>query len=327
MHYYKTGVNGKITLYNFSMLKYNWAILNNRKGKIVMKKLFALCLVVALMVSCFAGCGANDNSVDPMKDMLSYADAEDQKDAQVQKDNVVSDSTNTDSDMAYVQNKGTLIVGITDYAPMDFKDENGEWTGFDAEFARFFGEKLGVEVVFQEIQWSSKFFELEGKTIDCIWNGMTISDEVLLNTNCSDAYVKNAQVIVMKANRAEEYGSGADLMFAAEEGSAGEQALKDNGIANYIPVYDQATAMMEVAAGTADACVIDLTMANAMTGEGTSYADLTIVAELTSEVYGVGFRKGSNMTAEFNAVMKELMNDGTLDALAEKYQLTLVKGE
>ena len=210
---------------------------------------------------------------------------------------------------------------------MDFKDENGEWTGFDAEFARIFGEKLGVEVVFQEIQWSSKFFELEGMTIDCIWNGMTISEDVLLNTNCSDAYVKNAQVIVMNTERVGEYDSGEDLLFAAEEGSAGEQALKDNGITNYIPVYDQATAMMEVAAGTADACVIELTMANAMTGVGTSYEDLTIVTELTSEEYGVGFRKGSDVTEEFNRIMKELMNDGTLDMLADKYQLTLVKGE
>ena len=289
----------------------------------VMKKLFALCLALVMVLSCFAGC---KNAKFDEEDMLSYVGDEEKtaNDIASNSDSSKNDSneSSSDSDMAYILDKGTLIVGITDYAPMDFKDENGEWTGFDAEFARIFAEKLGVEVVFQEIQWSSKFFELEGKTIDCIWNGMTISEDVLLNTDCSDAYVKNAQVIVMSID-----DSGEDLLFAAEEGSAGEQALKDNGITNYIPVYDQATAMMEVAAGTADACVIDLTMANAMTGVGTSYEDLAIVTELTSEEYGVGFRKGSDVTEEFNRIMKELMNDGTLDMLADKYQLTLVKGE
>lgn len=260
-----------------------------------MKKLLSLVLAAVILAGMLCACGAKDS----------------------------------DSDLAYVQKKGTLVVGITDYAPMDYKDENGEWTGFDAEFARAFGEKLGVEVVFQEIQWSSKFFELDAKTIDCIWNGMTISDEVLLNTSCSDPYVKNAQVVVMSADKVTDYAdaaSMADLLFAVEEGSAGEAALTDNGLSNYTPVEDQATALMEVAAGTADACVIDLTMADAMTGEGTSYANMAKGIELTSEEYGVGFRMESDMTAKFNEVMAELMNDGTLDALAEKYQLTLVKG-
>ena len=293
-----------------------------------MKKIFAMVLTFAMVLFCFAGC----NNAKPGNDALA-----DSANGSYQPDNTGtgeennaqsgSDSSLEASDLEYILNKGTLIVGITDYAPMDFKDENGEWTGFDAEFARIFGQKLGVEIIFQEIQWSSKFFELEAKTIDCIWNGMTISEDVLLNTSCSDAYVKNAQVIVMKADLASDYADGTDLFFAVEEGSAGEQALKDSGITNYIPVYDQATAMMEVAAGTADACVIDLTMANAMTGEGTSYDNMKIVAELTSEVYGVGFRKDSDVTAKFNEIMKDLMNDGTLDALASKYELTLVKGE
>ena len=294
----------------------------------VMKKMFALVMTLVFALFCFAGCNKSKPDEDMMMGFVGdTAQADDKGAANNDMSQNADDSSFAGSDMDYIAAKGTLIVGITDYAPMDFKDENGEWTGFDAEVARIVGQKLGVEIVFQEIQWSSKFFELEAKTIDCIWNGMTISDEVLLNTNCSDAYVKNAQVIVMKTNRAAEYAEGVDLLFAVEEGSAGEQALKDNGITNYIPVYDQATAMMEVAAGTADACVIDLTMANAMTGEGTSYQNLTIVTELTSEVYGVGFRKGSDVTARFNEIMKELMNDGTLDALAEKYQLTLVKGE
>ena len=257
-----------------------------------MKKMFALILAVLLMAACFAGCGGSKE----------------------------------DSDLAYV--KGTLIVGLTDYAPMDYKDENGEWTGFDAEFARLVGEKLGVEVEFIEINWDNKFFELETKNIDCIWNGMTITEEVNLNTNCSDAYVVNAQVVVMPADKVDAYpdtDSLADVLFAVEKGSAGEAALTDLGITGYTAVEDQAGALMEVAAGTADACVIDITMANAMTGEGTRYASLAAGIALTSEEYGIGFRKDSDLTAEVNKIMDELMADGTLTALAEKYSLTLAE--
>ena len=257
-----------------------------------MKKLFALLLAALMITSCFAGCGSA-----------------------------------ADSDMAYVKEKGTLIVGITDYAPMDYKDENGEWTGFDAEFARLVAEKLGVDVEFFVLaDWGKKFYELETKNIDCIWNGMTITEEVELNTNCSDPYVINAQVVVMKADVIANYDSAeslAGLTFAVESGSAGEDALKVLDITDYIAVQDQGAAVMEVAAGTSDACVIDITMANAMTGEGTSYADLASGIALTSEEYGIGFRKDSDLTAEVNKIMAELIADGTLPALAEKYGLTL----
>jgi len=259
-----------------------------------MKKMFAMLLVTLMLVSCFAGCASKDQS-----------------------------------DLAYVQKNGKLIVGITDYAPMDFKDENGNWTGFDAEFARLFAEELGVECEFFVLaDWGKKFYELETKNIDVIWNGMTITDEVKLNTSCSNPYVINAQVVVMKADAVANYpdaGSMKDLTFAVENGSAGQDAAVAMGAANIVPLQDQAAALMEVAAGTSDACVIDITMANAMTGEGTNYADLAKGISLTEEMYGVGFRKDSDLTAKFNDFMAKLMADGTLDALAEKYSLTLVK--
>ena len=259
-----------------------------------MKKLISLVLAALLIASVFAGCGAKSGS-----------------------------------DLKYVQDKGKLVVGITDYAPMDFKDENGNWTGFDAEFATLFARELGVDVEFFVLSdWGKKFYELEAKNIDCIWNGMTITEEVTLNTNCSDPYVINAQVVVMKSDVVGNYDSVdslKELTFAVESGSAGEAALKDIGITDYVAVQDQGAAVLEVAAGTSDACVIDITMANAMTGPGTSYADLSAGISLTEEEYGVGFRKDSDLTARFNEVMKKLMADGTLDALAEKYSLTLVK--
>ena len=225
--------------------------------------------------------------------------------------------------------KDTLVVGITDYAPMDYKDEKGEWTGFDAEFARLFAEELGMEIEFYVItDWGKKFVELETDNIDCVWNGMTITEEALLNASVSDPYVINAQVIVMKADVVGNYTdteSLKGLTFAVESGSAGEAALVDLGITGFTALQDQTSALMEVKAGTAQACVIDITMAGAMTGEGTNYADLAPGISLTSEEYGVAFRKDSDITAEFNKIMAKLMADGTLQALADKYQLTLAK--
>lgn len=265
-----------------------------------MKKIIAVLMTVICLAMCLAACGSSAPAAAPA----------------------------ADSDLAYVQGKGTLVVGITDYAPMDFKDENGNWTGFDAEFAEMVAEKLGVSAEFIEIDWDNKYFELNAKTIDCIWNGMTICDEVNLNTSCSSPYVKNAQVVVVPADKAADYAtveSIADLKFAVEAGSAGEAALEELGITNVIAVQAQSNALMEVAAGTADACVIDITMANAMTGEGTGYANLTASLELTAEEYGIGFRKDSDLTAKVNELMAAMMNDGSLDALAAKYELTLVK--
>ena len=232
---------------------------------------------------------------------------------------------NSGSDLKAIEKNGKLVVGITDYAPMDYKDDNGEWTGFDAEFAALFAKELGVEVEFIEINWDNKFLELENKSIDCIWNGMTITDEVRANTNCSDAYVRNAQVVVMAADKAANYKSFEDmkdLKFAVEKGSAGEKALEERSVANIVAVKDQATALLEVNSNSVDACVIDLTMANAMAGKG-NYTSLAKSIELTSEEYGVGFRKESDLTEKFNEFLNKVKEDGTLQALAEKYELTL----
>ncbi len=260
-----------------------------------MKKVFALVMSMILVLGLFAGCGGSK----------------------------------ADSDLAYIQEKGKLVVGVTEYAPMDYKDENGNWTGFDAEFAQLVAKELGVEVEFFLIaDWSKKVFELDSKNIDCIWNGMTINEELLSICSVSDPYVINAQVVVMKSDVVGNYAtveSLADLTFAVENGSAGQTAAEGIGAKNIVAVQDQAAALMEVAAGTADACVIDITMAYAMTGEGTSYADLAVGLTLTSEEYGIGFRKGSDVTAKVNEIMAKFMEDGTLDALAEKYNLTLAK--
>ena len=182
-----------------------------------------------------------------------------------------------ESDLAYVQGKGTLVVGITYFAPMDYKEEGSdEWIGFDADMAKAFAESLGVDVEFQEITWDYKVEELNSRAIDCVWNGMTLTDDVLAAMGTSNPYCTNYQTLVYPADRAAEFEgltSLEGLNIAVESGSAGEDAAEALG-ATTVPVQAQSNALMEVSAGTSDAAVIDVLMAAEMTGEGTSYSDL-----------------------------------------------------
>ena len=268
-----------------------------------MKKIFALILTLSMVLAlCACGGGAA-----PAATQAPAAEAP-------------ADAA-ADSDLAYVQGKGTLIVGITDFAPMDYKDEAGEWIGFDADMARAFAEDLGVAVEFIEIDWDNKILELNSKSIDCVWNGMTLTDEVLNSMNCSKPYCNNAQVVVVKADVADQYQtveSFSSLAFAVEAGSAGEAAVQELGL-DFTAVFTQADALMNVAAGTADACVIDLLMAGAMIGEGTSYDQLTYTVSLTEEKYGVGFRTGSDLADAFNAFYADAFAAGTVKDIATVY--------
>ncbi len=257
------------------------------------KRVVSLLLCAVLAVSATVGCGSDKKSA----------------------------GDDSATDMEYVKDKGTLVVGITNFEPMDYKDENGEWIGFDADLAKKFGESLGVDVEFIEIDWDNKIMELDGKTIDCVWNGMTLTDEVTSSMDCTDAYLVNAQVVVVPTDVADKYQdeeSLADLSFAAEAGSAGEEQLETREL-QVTPVPAQADALMEVAAGTSDAAVIDLLMAAAMIGEGTSYEDLTYTVHLNSEEYGVGFRKGSDLKDELNGFFSTCYEDGTIQELAQTY--------
>ena len=268
-----------------------------------MKKLLSLLLVAAMGLS-LVGCGGSDNG----------------------------SKSESKSDLEYVKDKGTLVVGVTDFAPMDYKDESGNWIGFDADMASAFAESLGVKAEFVEIDWDNKIMELDGKTIDCVWNGMTLTDEVTSSMACSDAYCNNAQVVIVPNDKADKYqtvDSIKELTFAVEArseerrveaGSAGEDQAKELGL-NYTAVKAQSDALMEVAAGTSDAAIIDSLMAAAMVGEGTGYANLTYTVGLNSEEYGVGFRKDSDLAAELNKFFKDSKADGSMEKCAEKYKV------
>lgn len=225
------------------------------------------------------------------------------------------------SDLTYVQDKGVLVVGITDFAPMDYQDANGNWIGFDADLASAFAESLGVKVEFVEINWGTKEMELENKGIDCIWNGMTLTDGVKAAMSTSNPYCKNAQVVVLNGAVAADYQTAESLSsldFVVEGGSAGAEELDALGI-SYLEAETQADALLEVASGSAEACVVDLLMAGAMIGEGTSYPDLVYTVSLNYEEYGVGFRKGSDLTEKLNAFFAE--NGNLIVTLAQTYDI------
>ena len=278
-----------------------------------MKKTIALLAALGMSVSLLAGCGSSASSSAASSEAASSEAA--------------SSSAAADSDLDYIKGNGKMVIGYTVYAPMNYTDDEGNFTGFDTELATAVCEKLGVEPDFVEINWDTKIVELDAKSIDCIWNGMTLTDDIMANTATTKAYAKNAQVVVVKDGT--DYSSTADLVgktVVAEAGSAGEAAIEgDENLAqaDYVSKSVQTDCLMEVAAGTADAAVLDLTLANAMIGEGTDYASLKIVDELNAEEYGVAFRKDSDAAAAVDAVFDELKADGTMQALADKYDLAL----
>lgn len=264
-----------------------------------MKKITALALTSAMVLS-LAACGGSSSDTKTSDDSKKASK----------------------SDVEYVQDKGTLVVGITDFEPMDYKNDKDEWIGFDADMAKAFAKSLGSRCrICQRSTGTIKSWSWMEKPFDCVWNGMTLTDEVTSAMACTSAYCNNAQVVVVPSDKADKYqdkDSLKDLSFAVESGSAGEEAVSGEGY-DYTAVSSQSDALMEVAAGTSDAAVIDLLMAGAMVGKGTGYENLTHTVELTTEKYGVGFRKGSDLADKLNEFFKTSYNDGSMKKCAETY--------
>ena len=272
-----------------------------------MKKLLCAALALTMMLA-LAACGGSGAASTPAEGSAGAASG--------------SAAAAGESDLAYVQGNGKLVVGITDFAPMDFKEKGSEeWVGFDADMARAFAESIGVEAEFLEIDWDNKIMELDSKGIDCVWNGMTLTDEVKNAMETTQPYCDNAQIVVVNKDKAadiKDTDSLKDLSIAVESGSSGEAAVKDLGL-EPVAVAAQADAVMEVASGSSDACVIDSLMAGATVGEGTSYPDLVATIKLNSEEYGVGFRKGSDLAAKLDEFITAGYTDGSIQKIAEKY--------
>ncbi len=281
-----------------------------------MKKLLSIVLSLMLLLSLFA-CSSTDTepSASPSEDTGQASASAEQSQAPA------------NDDWSYIKEKGELIIGITDWEPMNYYDADGILIGFDTEYAEAVCAKLGVTPNFVFINWDTKEEELASKTIDCIWNGLTVTEDRKENMSFTTAYIINEQVVVIRAEDANKYTDIASLTGAAvvaEINSAGESAIAaDLAAANYTPVLTQADALLNVKAGVADAAVIHATIAEAMLGEGTDYDNLIIVPaiDLLDEEYAIGFRLDSTAVAEINAVTAELLADGTLATIAEKYGL------
>ncbi len=282
-----------------------------------MKKIIALLMAGMMTATVFAGCGGS-GSGESKADNASKAD-------DASKTESVADG---DSDWAYIQSKGKMTIGITYFEPMNYQTESGELTGFETEFSKAVCEELGVEAEFQEIDWDSKEIELNSKKIDCIWNGMTITDERKENMSISVPYMENKQVMVCKKENVEKYSqsvTGANIV--AEADSAGEEVCASDaffGETNYVSVASQATALLEVKAGTADVAVIDYIMSLGTIREDSDYADLATVTEksFAPEQYGIAFRKGSDTTEKVNEAIQKVADSGKLKEISDKYNLT-----
>lgn len=275
-----------------------------------MKKLTAFILSALMAVTALTGCGGQSSSSEASKDNPS--------------------SQSATGDWSYIADKGDLVIGITYFEPMNYKDENGELTGFETEFAQSVCEKLGVKANFQKIDWDSKEVELNAKTIDCIWNGLTITDERQENMGISTPYMENKQVMVTKAENADKFTTAEAVKGAtvvAEKKSAGEDVAKGDEFfkeANYVSVDSQAKALLEVKSGTADIAIIDYVMSIGTISDGTDYADLKVVEgkDFAKEQYGIAVRKGDAETLQkINDAVQAVADDGKLEEIAKKYSL------
>ena len=243
--------------------------------------------------------------------------------------NTSSDTAKTEStasDLDYIKNKGNMVIGYTIINPLNFTDESGQLTGFETEFAQLVCEKLGVTPDFQEINWDSKEIELNSKNIDCIWNGMTITEERQQNMSITKPYMENRQVMIVKADKAAQYTESVDgASVVAEKGSTGEELAEEDEFfanANYTALESQANGLVEVSAGTSDVLIADYTLAGGSVGEGTDYKDLVFIDKnFENQNYGIAFRKGSDVTEAVNKAMQELAAEGKLQEIAEKYGL------
>ena len=222
--------------------------------------------------------------------------------------------------MEYVQKKGTLIVGVTDYAPMGYHSGT-DWVGLDIDLAEAFADSIGVKLELVEIDWNKKTELLQKGDIDCIWNGMTMTEELQETISCSKPYLSNAQVVVLRSDETKQHQTVETcqhLLFAVEAGSTGETLLKEMKY-RYTTYPTQIEALQSVQENKTDAAVIDIIMASSNVGEGREYEELDFAISLNDEKMCVGFRKDSDLTQKADEFLKTVYMDGTIQSLSEKY--------
>ncbi len=283
-----------------------------------MKKIIAFMMAGLMTATALAGCGGSGEKKESATEAATKAATAD----------TAATADSAGEDWTYLESKGNLVIGITYFEPMNYMDENNELTGFETDFAKAVCEELKLEPKFQEIDWDSKEIELKTKSIDCIWNGLTITPERQENMDISIPYMENKQVMVCNKDKVAQFAESVEgASVVAESGSAGEDVAKEDEFfkgADYQPVQSQSTALLEVKAGTADIAIIDFVMSKGTLREDSDFADLAVVEEKTfsPEQYGIALRKNSAVTLEkFNAAIKAVYDSGKLKEIADKYNL------
>ncbi|MBQ2359017.1 MAG: transporter substrate-binding domain-containing protein [Ruminococcus sp.] len=283
-----------------------------------MKKIIAFMMAGLMTATALAGCGGSGEKKESATEAATKAATAD----------TAATADSAGEDWTYLESKGNLVIGITYFEPMNYMDENNELTGFETDFAKAVCEELKLEPKFQEIDWDSKEIELKTKSIDCIWNGLTITPERQENMDISIPYMENKQVMVCNKDKVAQFAESVEgASVVAESGSAGEDVAKEDEFfkgADYQPVQSQSTALLEVKAGTADIAIIDFVMSKGTIREDSDFADLAVVEEKTSspEQYGIALRKNSAVTLEkLNAAIKAVYDSGKLKEIADKYNL------
>lgn len=218
-----------------------------------------------------------------------------------------------------------LIIGIDDkFAPMGFRDEKNEIVGFDIDYARAAGEKMGKQVEFQPIDWSSKESELNSGRIDLIWNGYTITDERKEKVLFTKPYLKNAQVVVTKADSSmTKLSDLAGKAVGLQKLSSASDAINANEIKNQVKSItefpDNVLALSDLKIGRVEAVVIDQIVADYyMAKEPGVFKQLE--ESLSPEEYGVGVKKGNEaLLNELQKALDALNEDGTAAKISEKW--------
>lgn len=288
-----------------------------------MKKQIAAAALAGVMAFSLSACGggAQTTTAAPADTTAAEASAEETKEAE---ETAEEESSQEAADAASEETK-TFIVGFDqDFPPMGFVGDDGEYTGFDLELAAEVAERLGMEFVPQPIAWDAKDMELESGTIDCIWNGFTITGREDDYT-WSEPYMDNSQVFVVANDSG--ISTLADLagkIVEVQTDSSAEAALKEapelaDTFGQLLTVADYNTAFMDLEQGAVDAIAMDVIVAGFQIEQRN--ADFVMLDEtLSSETYGVGFKKGNEeLRDQVQATLEEMAADGTLEKISEKW--------
>lgn len=232
-------------------------------------------------------------------------------------------STTNSEDVNYVKNKGTLVIGVIDAKPLTYQNEYEEWEGFAVDLGKAFAKELGVEAVFQKIEWAEMDELLADKTIDCVSSALTITSERKEKMELTNPYMTNAQIAVMKSNVARRYTSAEEclqLRFAVLDGSTHETLAKENGFLRFVANSTE-EALQAVSDGTANAAIINSTTASEMIGKGNQFEDLARAFDLKKNKFGFGFRKNSGLAETMNDFFVTTYTSGKMKTMAKKYGL------